>query len=110
MTVKRFDDAKPYSVGGHFDMVAMLLQGKDATPLESFWVGMSTFLPGGGAEWGSADNSKVYVVIEGTMTVKDNDGEFELGPNDSLYLKPGYEREIINKTNYPVRMLVISDP
>ena len=110
MTITRFDDAKPYSAPGHSDMVAMLLQGRDVTPCDKFWVGMSTFLPGGGADWGSADNHKVYVVIEGTMTVRDKNSTFELGPNDSLHLAPGYEREIVNKTNYPVRMLVISEP
>ena len=41
-----------------------------ATETTDFWVGLSTFQPGGGAEMGSTPFEKVYVVIEGEVTIK----------------------------------------
>jgi mannose-6-phosphate isomerase-like protein (cupin superfamily) len=102
-------EVKPYTAAGHFNMTAMRLQGKDETGLQKFWVGLSYFLPGGGAEWAYEDNpnEKVYVVLKGELTVKNKAEELTLGPMDSLYLAPNEGREIINKTNIPVTMLVI---
>ena len=108
MQVTRFDKAKPYDAKNHFDMTAMRLQGADATDCKDFWVGHSTFLPGGGTEWGSSPTSKVYVIVDGHMTVKTAKEELELGPRDSIYLEPNEERSILNKRNQPATMLVIS--
>lgn len=36
-------DAKPYEAAGHFKMVALRLQHKETTGVESFWVGLSHF-------------------------------------------------------------------
>ena len=108
MQVTRFDKAKPYDAKNHFAMTAIRLQGGDATDSEDFWVGHSTFLPGGGTEWGSSPTSKVYVVIDGYMSVKTAKEEVELGPMDSIYLEPNEERSILNKRNQVALMLVIS--
>lgn len=86
----------------------MRLQGGDITDCEDFWVGLSTFLPGGGAEWGSAPTGKVYVVIEGAITVKTAKEEIELGPMDSVFIEPNEERSVLNKTNQATTMLVVS--
>ncbi|GAI97899.1 unnamed protein product, partial [marine sediment metagenome] len=50
---------------------------------------------------------KVYFVLEGEITVKTKKEEVTLGPWDSVYLAPNEGRELINKTNKPVSMLVI---
>ena len=71
-------------------------------------MGFSTFLPGGGADEGSAPTGKVYVVLSGHLVVTTEDGDTELGPNDSCYLPPNTKRSIENRTNLPVQMLVIS--
>ena len=70
---------------------------------------MSYFLPGGGAEWAYEDNpnEKVYVVLDGELTVKNKTEEVKLGPMDSLYLAPNEGRQIINETNKTVTMMVI---
>lgn len=104
----RLDQVKPYTAPGHFGMVAMRLSGKEETGAEKFWVGLSHFLPGGGAEYDYEDSptEKVYIVLEGEITVKTKTEEFTLGPLDVLYLAPNEGREIINKTNKPVSMLV----
>ena len=89
-------------------MVAMRLSGKEETGAEKFWVGMSYFLPGGGAEYAYEDSptEKVYFVLDGEITVKTKTEEITLGPLDVLYLAPNEGREVINKTNKPVSMLV----
>ena len=102
-------EVKPYAAPGHFNMTAMRLQGKEETGIQKFWVGLSYFLPGGGAEWAYEDNpnEKVYIVLDGEITVKNKTEEVTLGPMDSLYLAPNEGREIQNKTNKPVTMMVV---
>ena len=108
MQVTRFKDAKTYDAANHFGMTAMRLQGQGVTDLQDYWVGFSTFLPGGGAEKGSAPSAKVYVVLEGEVTVTTAEGDTVLSKNDSCYLPPNFERSIENRSNYPAQMLVIS--
>lgn len=108
LEVTRFDTAKPYDAKGHFAMTAMRLQGQGVSGLEDYWVGFSTFLPGGGAEKSAAPTGKVYVVLDGEITVITAEGDTVLGKYDSCYLPPNLERSIVNATNLPVQMLVIS--
>ena len=100
---------KPYSADLHFNMSAMRLQGKEETGIQKFWMGLSYFLPEGGAAWAYEDSptEKVYLILDGEITVKSKDEEIKLGPMDSLYLAPYEGREIINNTNKPVTMLVV---
>ncbi len=98
---------KPYEAPGHSKMVALKLSGKDETGAEKFWVGMSHFLPGGGAEFGATPAEKYYFVLDGEITVKTEKEEVTLGPWDSVYIAPNEGREIINKTNKPASMLVV---
>ena len=103
------EDVKTYEAPGHFGMVAMRLSGKEETGAEKFWVGLSHFLPGGGAEWAYEDNpnEKVYMVLDGEITVKNKAEEVTLGPMDFLYLAPNEGREILNKTKKPATMMVV---
>lgn len=100
---------KPYAAAKHFNMTAMRLQGKEESGMQKFWMGLSYFLPGGGAEWAYEDNpcEKVYLVLEGELTVRNKTEEITLGPMDSLYLAPNEGRELINKTNKMVSMVVV---
>lgn len=106
--VTRFDSAQPYDAKGHFGMTAMRLQGSGVTGLADYWIGFSTFLPGGGAEASAAAAGKVYVVLEGEITVTTAAGEAVLGKFDSCYIPPNTERSIENRTNHIVQMLVFS--
>jgi quercetin dioxygenase-like cupin family protein len=98
---------KPYEAAGHFKMVALRLSGKEETGAEKFWVGMSHFLPGGGAGFGATPAEKYYFVLDGEITVKTKKEEITLGRWDSVYIGPNEGREIINKTNKPASMLVV---
>ena len=106
MEVTRLADARPYEAPKHHDMIGLRLQGHDATGAESFWVGLSHFLPGGGAEHDTTPIEKVYVIVSGEVTVVTDDGEATLGPLDSCRLAPDEARSIVNRTNVPASMLV----
>ena len=105
----RLDQVKSYEAAGHFGMVAMRLSGKEETGAEKFWVGLSHFLPGGGAEYAYEDSptEKFYFVLNGEITVKTKKEEITLGRMEGVYLPPNEGREILNKTNMPVTMLVV---
>jgi len=101
-------DAKSYDAPGHFGNTAIRLHHKDTTGSQYFHVGLSYFLPGGGAEMSTSEFDRVYYVISGTITVTGEDGkEIELEPTDSLFIATGERRSVLNKTNEPVTMLVV---
>lgn len=104
------EELKPYDAPGHFGMTAKRIHGKDETGAEKFWVGLSTFQPGGGAEYAYADNplEKVYYILEGEMTVTDESGKkYVLHKDESISFPPNEGRTLINESNFPARMLVI---
>jgi quercetin dioxygenase-like cupin family protein len=107
MLVKRFADAKPYEAPNHFDMRGLRLQGFEPEGPSKFWVGLSHFLPGGGAGPDASPLEKVYVVLNGRLSVRAGSEEAELGPLDSCTIGPHVERAIVNRTNEVVTMLVV---
>ena len=107
MLVTRFANAEPYEPPNHRDVKGLRLQGfADGGP-ENQWVGFSQFLPGGGAGPDSTPFEKVYVVLEGEMTVVIDGEETVLGPMDSCTIAPDEVREIENRSNHVCKMLVV---
>ncbi|MBW2065811.1 MAG: cupin domain-containing protein [Deltaproteobacteria bacterium] len=100
-------DVKPYDAPGHFNMTALRLHGKEESGAKKFWMGLSHFLPQGGAEFGATDTEKIYFVLEGEVTIKTEKEEIVLKPWDSIYIGPNEGRAIINNTNRPASMLVV---
>ncbi len=107
MHVKRFSDAKPYDAPNHRGVVGLRLQGFEPGGPTNQWVGLSQFLPGGGAGPDSTPFEKVYVVLAGEMTVIVDGQESVLGPYDSCTIAPNEVREIINRRNDVCTMLVV---
>ncbi|SPF78493.1 cupin domain-containing protein [Pseudoprimorskyibacter insulae] len=107
MHLKRFSDAQPYEAPNHWDVVGLRLQGfEDGGPTNQ-WVGLSQFLPGAGAGPDSTPFEKVYVVLEGEMTVIIDGQETVLGKYDSCTIAPGEVRKIENRSNHTCTMLVV---
>lgn len=102
-------DVSPYNAPLHFDMKAMKLHGKQETGANKFWMGMSYFLPGGGAEYAYEDSptEKIYFVLEGEITVKSKTETIILRKNDSIFIAPNEGREMINETNEIAQVLVV---
>jgi len=107
MEVVRLQDARPFDAPRHVACRALRLQGWDATSARGFWVGLSHFLPGGGVERDATPLEKVYIVIEGELTVVTDEGEATLRPHDSIYLAPDEARSLENRTNRPASMFVV---
>ena len=107
MNVTRISEAKPYDAKGHFGMTALRLQGLEATPIQAFSVGLSHFLPGGGAEMSGSNVERVYFVLSGEIVVVTEAGEVTLTAMDSCGIPAGERRAVVNRGNLPASLLVV---
>lgn len=108
MEVTRFGDASRYDAPNHYDMRGLRLQGFEASSSTFAWTGLSHFLPGGGAEMDVSPLEKIYVVLEGTVTIELEGGESQLLSRlDSCFIPGGEARAIRNEGNDVATMLVV---
>ncbi|SNS53943.1 cupin domain-containing protein [Tropicimonas sediminicola] len=107
MHVKPFKDAQSYDAPNHFACHGLRLQGFEEGGPTNQWVGLSQFLPGGGAGPDSTPFEKVYVVLEGQMTVVIDGQETVLGKYDSCTIAPNEVRTLVNRSNLTCTMLVV---
>jgi quercetin dioxygenase-like cupin family protein len=107
MLVKRFADAQPYEAPNHYDMRSLRLQGFEPGGPRHSWVGLSHFLPGGGAGPDSSPLEKVYVVLSGELTIRVGNESVALGPLDSCCIAGGETREVKNLGNQVATMIVV---
>ena len=111
MDVKRFAEAKSYEAPNHRAYSSLRLFGAEAGGPKQLVVGLSHFLPGGGAGPDASPTEKVYFILSGELTVIVGGKETVLKANDSCFIGPNESREIINRTNDVVTMLVaVSTP
>lgn len=110
MNVTRFEEASTYDTVNHHGCVGVRLQGAEVSPVTSFWLGVSTFEPGGGADWDTTGAQKVYLVLEGEMTVETENQKVTLRPRDSVFLESNERRRIVNETESPTVMAVMISP
>jgi glyoxylate utilization-related uncharacterized protein len=99
-------NVKAYKAPAHFEMSSLKLHGKEESGATVFWLGLSHFLPNGGAEFGGAPVERIYFVLEGEVVVRGENEEHTLGKYDSLFIGPNEKRELLNKTNMPASVLV----
>lgn len=108
MDVMRYADAKPYEAPLHHGIAALRLQGAGSTGADFAWAGLSHILPGGGADMDAGALGKIYIVIEGEVTVRLGSGEVTvLGKLDSCFIPPGEAREVRNHGNAVASMIVV---
>jgi quercetin dioxygenase-like cupin family protein len=107
LTIKRFADAQPYEAPHHHGVRSLRLQGFEPDGPETFWVGLSHILPGGGAGPDASPLEKTYVILSGHLTVRADGQDQVLGQHDSCTIAPNTEREIINLGNDVVTMVVV---
>lgn len=107
MHVKRFEDAMSYEAPNHWGVVGLRLQGFEEGGPTNQWVGLSQFLPGGGAGPDSSPVEKIYVVLSGEMTVIVDGKETVLRQYDSCTISANEVRKIENRSNHVCTMLVV---
>lgn len=110
LNIRKFADAKPYEAPNHHGVRSLRLQGFEPNGPEKFWVGLSHILPGGGAGPDASPLEKTYVILAGHLTVRADGQEQVIGPHDSCTIGPNTEREIVNRGNDVVTMLVVMPP
>lgn len=107
MELTRFSQAPAYQAPKHHDIRSLRLQGFDQSAAKFSWVGISQILPGGGADMDASPLEKIYVVLQGEVTVEIEHGETQvLGALDSCYIPGGEARAIRNDSNHVATMLV----
>jgi quercetin dioxygenase-like cupin family protein len=106
MRVTRAAEAPAYDAPLHRGVSTWRLQGHEAGPTERFWVGLSCYEPGGGADEAPAQEETVYVVLAGKLTVTSGGEQATLGRHDSVHLPRGQVRSIHNHTGEPAALLV----
>ena len=99
MEVKHLSEAKPYEAPNHRAYSSLRLFGLDAGGPKQFTVGLSHFLPGGGAGPDASPTEKVYYVLAGELTVIAGGKETVVKQGDSCYIGPNENREIVNRGN-----------
>lgn len=106
MNVVRFEAAPPYSAPGHHDMAMRRLQGREAGPSDALWLGVSQIAPGGGTTLDASPIEKMYVVLDGEVTISNGHEEAVLGPWDSCRIAPNEGRALRNNTDAPATILL----
>jgi glyoxylate utilization-related uncharacterized protein len=108
MQIVRLDEARAYIAPKHYDMRSLRLQGFDASGADFAWAGLSYFLPGGGAEMDAGPLGKIYVLLEGEITISLGSGETHvLRRLDSCFIPGGEARAVHNSGNVVATMLVV---
>jgi mannose-6-phosphate isomerase-like protein (cupin superfamily) len=82
------------------------LQGHEAGPAESLWLGVSTIEPGGYTTMSASAVEKHYVVLAGELTVETEEGVVVLRANDSCRVAPNEQRALKNRSSEPVSVLL----
>ena len=106
MNVVRLDAAPPYDAPGHDHMRMLRLQGREAGASDVLWLGLSHILPGGGTTLDASPLEKMYVVLDGEVTISNGADEVTLRPWDSCRIAPDEPRALSNRTNKPATILL----
>jgi len=111
MHVVKAEDAPRYEAPGHTGMAMRRLQGREAGPSDTVWLGLSEVAPGGGTTLDASTVEKFYVVLEGNLEVMAVlDGSTQaatLSPRDSCRIAPGESRRLINRGEKSATVLLV---
>lgn len=107
MHVVRIDAAPAYEAPGHHLMEMRRLQGREAGPADTVWLGLSTLAPGGGTTLDGSNVEKIYLVLEGELLLSNGIEEVRLARLDSCRLAPGEARQLRNAGTAPAVVLLV---
>lgn len=107
MKVNRLTQLQPYDAPGHTDMRCLRVQGHEASPSRTSWMGMSVLLPGGHTTLTPSPLEKMYLVLEGEVHLTNGTESVRLAKHDSVYFEPHESRQLRNDTNTPATILLV---
>jgi quercetin dioxygenase-like cupin family protein len=108
--ITRANEAARYEAPGHFDVCTTRLHNPVDVNDGRIAMGLSHFLPGGGASKSSSPSEIIYYIIKGEISVTLEDGIFVLKAGDSIHLGPMTTKEIKNTGIVTAEMLVMALP
>jgi quercetin dioxygenase-like cupin family protein len=108
--ITRANEAARYEAPGHFDVCTTRLHNPVDVNDGRIAMGLSHFLPGGGASKSSSPSEIIYYIIKGEMSVTLEDGIFVFKAGDSIHLGPMTTKEIKNTGIVTAEMLVMALP
>lgn len=106
MDVVRLKDAPPYDAPGHAGFSMFRLQGQEASHTVALWVGLSVIAPGGRTTLSASPMEKIYVVVDGEVTIGDGVRESVLQTLDSCRIAPDETRQVRNDGTREARLLL----
>jgi hypothetical protein len=107
MDVVRFHDAPSYEAPGHAGFSMLRLQGLEASPAVAMWMGLSTIVPGGATTLAASGAEKLYLVIDGEVTIGNGSDEATLAVLDSCRIAPNESRQVRNSGTREARLLLV---
>ena len=107
MHIVRFSEAPRYDAPGHERMRMVRLQGREAGPADTVWLGVSTLEPGGCTTLDGSSVEKMYVVLAGEIIASNGDRDVRLGPWDSCRFSPNEKRQIRNESDRKASILLV---
>ncbi len=107
--VRAIDLKNPHDVPAHYDMKSLDIHGMEPEGFHNILIlGLSQFMPGGGAEKGEIKADVIYYMLEGEMTIRNAQGETIISAGDSVRFEKAEVREIVNRGTTTAKMLVIA--
>jgi len=106
MNVTRFNEAPEYFPAQHSAMRCVRLQGHEAGPSDTLWMGVSTIEPGGHTSLAASPLEKHYVVLQGEVVLTTEAEETTLYQYDSCRLAPGESRAVRNDSAQAAMILL----
>lgn len=107
MEVIKASDGTVYEAANHFNMWGIRKFGQ-LEGAKAVNISVSEFLPNGGALMTASDKERVYYVLRGSITVKNENGDVHmLDENDMIYIPAGEKRDMAVNGNCAARVLVI---
>lgn len=105
MIIRKNGEGTQYDAPAHFGEYGIIKFAKDQT--QKTIVSYTYFHPNGGCEMGAAPVERVYVVINGSITVSgDNNEAHDLEKGDMLYIAPGENRDVKVNNGQAAEVLV----
>jgi hypothetical protein len=111
MHVVRKALAPGYEAPGHSAMSMQRLQGREAGPSDTVWIGLSVIEPGGGTTLSASAVEKFYVVVDGELEITGELGDMTqtevLHRLDSCRIAPFEARRLFNGSDRAASVLLV---
>ncbi len=112
MHVVLHTQAPAYDAPGQVGFSMKRLQGRNAGPAETVWIGLSVVEPGGHTTLAASPQEKFYVVVEGELEITGVSPAGESTSNvlkmlDSCRIAPHEGRKIFNRSAQVARVLLV---